>query len=334
VCFRVGSVSGALAKKVRRWVRSIPREDLEYFALNMPKESWRELADIIHLHPNDFQCSWFLNVMFGGEPPRDSVLPIAMSATSENLVDVLKGRIQATTNTNISLESLSVQSGLTSSSKKRKQSIEESTANTQKKIKDTEQETEKTITNVSTKSENFDQTQPQQSHISEIRNVIPYSYLRLHVKPIPTEAKVLIATYVPLDTLIWYHEELAQDAPTVNDIITQRLQRGEIVTFGYGKLMERLLYFKRINAPFYHLLVPQAEKRLRSISLELEPPVVVLGDASYSMDVAIRTATIISSGNLFLPPSCFFSLTHSFTHSFSLVFSSLVSSHSFFCLQC
>ena len=32
-----------------------------------------------------------------------------------------------------------------------------------------------------------------------------------------------------------------------------------------------------------------------TISLPLEPPVVVLGDASYSMDVAIRTATIIAS---------------------------------------
>ena len=29
---------------------------------------------------------------------------------------------------------------------------------------------------------------------------IPYSYLRLHVKPIPDEAKAIIAKYAPLDT--------------------------------------------------------------------------------------------------------------------------------------
>jgi len=41
--------------------------------------------------------------------------------------------------------------------------------------------------------------------------------------------------------------------------------------------------------------MPIAEKRLKQISLQLESPVVVIGDASYSMDVAIRTATVISS---------------------------------------
>jgi len=55
------------------------------------------------------------------------------------------------------------------------------------------------------------------------------------------------------------------------------------------------LYFKRKGAPFYSCLVPIAQKRLMSIELLLSPPVVVFGDASYSMDVAIRTATIISS---------------------------------------
>jgi len=42
-------------------------------------------------------------------------------------------------------------------------------------------------------------------------------------------------------------------------------------------------------------LIPIAEKRLSTIELLLERPVAVLGDGSYSMDVAIRTATIISS---------------------------------------
>jgi len=105
--------------------------------------------------------------------------------------------------------------------------------------------------------------------------------------------KALVASYTPLDTLIWYHEELA--TPAVTDAIAQRLQKGETPQFSYGKLMERLMYFERIGAPFYSTLVPVAEKRLSGIELLLEPPVAVLGDASYSMDVAIRTATIIAS---------------------------------------
>jgi len=32
-------LSGALAKRIKRWVRTIPAQDLEYFALHMPKVS-------------------------------------------------------------------------------------------------------------------------------------------------------------------------------------------------------------------------------------------------------------------------------------------------------
>ncbi len=46
---------------------------------------------------------------------------------------------------------------------------------------------------------------------------------------------------------------------------------------------------------FYRFLIPIAERRLKAIKLPLEPPVVVWGDASYSMDVSIRTSTIIAS---------------------------------------
>ena len=59
--------------------------------------------------------------------------------------------------------------------------------------------------------------------------------------------------------------------------------------------MERILYMKQNGKSFYEHLLPIAERRLKSIKLPLEPPVVVFGDASYSMDVAIRVSTIIAS---------------------------------------
>jgi hypothetical protein len=359
----IGSVSGALSKKIRRWIRNISREDLEYFALNMPKEPWRELADIVHLSPTDFQCPWFLSVMFGGEPPRDSLLSLAANVTAETLVDVINGRTQVAYDTPSSSSS-STHSTIISQTaslklKKRKPNKEDKTAAQKEEgkiAKEAEKEKEKEETETKRRKTEVEETEKEtrkesektevketedvekmrevekdgfredavsdvshlrlQNHPNTVPNVspteqnvttarewrhpevhcaIPYSYLRVQMKSIPSEAKILIASYASLDTLIWYHEELVQDAPAVNDIIAQRLQHGEMVTFSYGKLMERLLYFKGINAPFYHLLIPQAEKRLRSIFLELEPPVVVLGDASYSMDVAIRTATIIAS---------------------------------------
>ena len=81
----------------------------------------------------------------------------------------------------------------------------------------------------------------------------------------------------------------------IDTIIDRRLEEGEEPKFSYGKFMERLLYFKMNGVGFYEKLIPIAEKRLKEINLPLEAPVVVLGDASYSMDVAIRTSTIIAS---------------------------------------
>eukprot|EP00027_Filamoeba_sp_ATCC50430_P010702 CAMPEP_0168550998 /NCGR_PEP_ID=MMETSP0413-20121227/5936_1 /TAXON_ID=136452 /ORGANISM="Filamoeba nolandi, Strain NC-AS-23-1" /LENGTH=724 /DNA_ID=CAMNT_0008581491 /DNA_START=70 /DNA_END=2241 /DNA_ORIENTATION=- len=212
----LGSVSGALCRHVKKWVQSIEADKLEFYALNMPKAPWCELADVVHLGPNDFQVPWFLEYVFGKDAPESSVINICKELSSENIVSTLS------------------------------------------------------------------------------KSKIPYSYLRLQVKPIPEEAKPLIANFIPLDTLIWYYEELA--CSEVDAILEKRLSSGqEKPTFGYGKLMERLLYFKSVSAPFFKHLIPIAEERLSQIDLNLEPPVVVIGDASYSMDVAIRVSTVIAS---------------------------------------
>eukprot|EP01115_Flamella_aegyptia_P006852 TRINITY_DN28445_c0_g1_i1.p1 TRINITY_DN28445_c0_g1~~TRINITY_DN28445_c0_g1_i1.p1 ORF type:complete len:538 (+),score=208.64 TRINITY_DN28445_c0_g1_i1:209-1822(+) len=210
----IGSLSGALAKQIRKWISKIPADKLEFYALSMPKEPWKELADMIHLKPDDFQLKWFLPYIFGQEAPAESLIHVAADLSTETVTEVIK------------------------------------------------------------------------------KFPIPYSYLRLTVKPIPDSAKAVIANYAPLDTVIWYHEELA--TTEVDNIINKRLET-EMVNFGYGKLMERLLYFKSIQAPFFQKLMPIAEKRLQTIDLALESPVVVIGDGSYSMDVAIRTATVIAS---------------------------------------
>ena len=122
---------------------------------------------------------------------------------------------------------------------------------------------------------------------------IPFSFLRKNVEELTIPMRERVAEYESLDTLIWWHHELA--CPGLDDRIRARLEKGEQPKFSYGKFMERLLYFKEMCSPFFAQLIPIAEKRLTEISLPLEPPVMVIGDASFSMDVAIRTSTIIAS---------------------------------------
>lgn len=38
------SVSGALCRKIRKWVGGFDKEQLQFFALHLPKEPWKELA--------------------------------------------------------------------------------------------------------------------------------------------------------------------------------------------------------------------------------------------------------------------------------------------------
>ena len=78
---------------------------------------------------------------------------------------------------------------------------------------------------------------------------------------------------------------------------------GEALGLGYGKLVERLLKFDQpqgwgpaVERPaFYGELVDAAQLKLTGTSVPLEQPVLVLGDASASMQVCIETSTIVAS---------------------------------------
>jgi hypothetical protein len=214
-CKLPASLTGALARRVRRWVRSFSAEKLEFYAMTFPLAPWRELADLVHLAPSDFQLPWFLGVAFGAAPPEGSMMAACQGVAPADLPALLA------------------------------------------------------------------------------RLPVPYSYLRLRHQPLSEEARDAVAAYEPLGTLLWYYEELR--GPAADRRIAERLAAGEDPDIGYGKLMERLLTLQDLKVGFLQRLLPVAERRLRALRPALEPPVVVLGDASSSMTVSIRVATIIGS---------------------------------------
>eukprot|EP00005_Dracoamoeba_jomungandri_P006866 CAMPEP_0174266390 /NCGR_PEP_ID=MMETSP0439-20130205/30014_1 /TAXON_ID=0 /ORGANISM="Stereomyxa ramosa, Strain Chinc5" /LENGTH=505 /DNA_ID=CAMNT_0015353317 /DNA_START=29 /DNA_END=1546 /DNA_ORIENTATION=+ len=125
---------------------------------------------------------------------------------------------------------------------------------------------------------------------------MPYSFIRRQFDSPSTLANTLkncIARYESINTLIWYYEDL--HTPKLDKLIMERLGGGETLDFSYGKLMERLLCFKERGSTIFKELKPIAEDALSKLSLPLQPPIVVIGDASGSMQVAIKTAIIIAS---------------------------------------
>ncbi|KAK5577852.1 hypothetical protein RB653_002800 [Dictyostelium firmibasis] len=65
------SLSGNVINIFKHFFKQVPRSTLEYFAYGQPKETWREIADLLHLGPKDLcdEIPWFLSVMFGGSAP-------------------------------------------------------------------------------------------------------------------------------------------------------------------------------------------------------------------------------------------------------------------------
>jgi len=139
---------------------------------------------------------------------------------------------------------------------------------------------------------------------------VDYTVVRKFKEKLTSNAKERVATYSPIDTVLWYYEELACDE--VDKVLECRLSTNEIPTLSYGKLMERILHFANITSnnyswgnrsnevekeqkSFNQYLITEADNQLKNIKFNLEPPVSVIGDMSGSMGVAIKTSNIIAS---------------------------------------
>jgi len=93
-----GSATRSLMKRVRKWVGTIEKERLEFFLLNFGLEPWRQLADLAHLKPEDFQLDYFLHTCFGKPAPEGSlVYELKHQGDPERLVKVLATHPQLAT---------------------------------------------------------------------------------------------------------------------------------------------------------------------------------------------------------------------------------------------
>lgn len=121
---------------------------------------------------------------------------------------------------------------------------------------------------------------------------LPIGYLVKNHKDLLTD-KVCeeITKYASLKELIVQYHEIS--SPIVNMIIINKLVDDNTIDLPYGELIKRLL---EIDHPEIKALLMQiANQKLDEYQLTIKPPVVVLGDASGSMEVAIRTSSIIAS---------------------------------------
>ncbi|CAJ1948277.1 unnamed protein product [Cylindrotheca closterium] len=142
-----------------------------------------------------------------------------------------------------------------------------------------------------------------------------YAFLRNQNRLVRSREVVeLLAAHIPVETAIWYFEELYSVSPLqVSTILTRRLGQNDLLSqirhneskvFTFGKLLERLLTFQKLGqTKLATLLLGVAAMKLGLLKekyggagdCHTKKAVAVFGDASSSMQTAIEAAAIIAS---------------------------------------
>ena len=228
------ALSGACAKRIRRWLRAIPAEKLESFIVtDQPKATWARLADLVHPAPGDCALASFLPWVFADSDAKLHELAAACPVVARHVAVT-----EALQSENAARAALAA--GL----------------------------------------------------------VIDFSLLRRRL-PAMTLTGGALATMisgqgVSVKQLIWFYGD-GLEGPAVRAAIVARLAAGEPHGLTFGKLVERMLLLKKEAASaargqvcehremMLAALACAAEAQLATLQLELPGPVLVLGDASYSM---------------------------------------------------
>lgn len=202
----------------KNWINNIDKNRLEYSALLYPVKHWKFLIDLFHLKPNDFQLEWFTTYIFTNEYPKESIIDVCNSLTSENIKEML------------------------------------------------------------------------------CVYKLPYDFLRLKYKDLLDEHVMsTILDYTQLNNIIRHWSNFNTQKNTLS--VINRINNGEIINIPYGELMKRIQMLTEGNESplLVEKLIDDAENKLIKYKIDIEQPVVVLGDASASMDIAVKTSSIITS---------------------------------------
>lgn len=144
-----------------------------------------------------------------------------------------------------------------------------------------------------------------------------YDFLRSVKVPLTDQAKSAIATYTNPNTLLWWLDQFINCPSAIESIV--KVANFELP---YGVLIDKLFltrsklitkasrqvnkYTYAVETTFepdktlpiyklYEKLLNLAEEKLHNYKLNLEAPVAIFGDGSSSMDIAIKTSSIIMS---------------------------------------
>ncbi|KAJ3070831.1 hypothetical protein HDU98_006172 [Podochytrium sp. JEL0797] len=84
-----GNLTSSFSKRIAKWVSTISEDVLTFQAINFPPDNWKQVADLCHLKPVDFQVAWFLPLCFGAPAPEGTLVHVMTSVTTETLASTI-----------------------------------------------------------------------------------------------------------------------------------------------------------------------------------------------------------------------------------------------------
>jgi len=288
-----GSMSGALSTGLRRVVGRIPATKLEFFALQLGLQGWRELADVLHISPDKVTMPGFMARVFGGDSAsQDERLHLLNTITRDTAAErVLK---------------------LAPSYEFLRTKIPDMDDATKLAVAKTapidtclwwldELATEEVCDVVAERLDGGEQPTLSLGSIMQLLLSMYQSTIPLPVQSLlqmgfgRSASNTAAARYGNLDHAVeWllsgaaarYHDEdtAAAAAAAANT---------NTATAGAGMAIDAVV--NPVCAALFERLLPLADAELAKVSLPLASPTVVVGDSSASMDVAIRTSVIIAA---------------------------------------
>eukprot|EP01083_Nonionella_stella_P145328 455153_1 len=315
----------------QKWIENIPSNRLEFFLLNFPTANWKSICDLVHPSPKKhFQCKYFQNAVFCNKNddavidenneklPKKSLVYQAKRANKSNIVELLqKYPYLSECYSYLRKKLLTIEDAGGNANNPRAQ---DSMENVEMKVRCIENlgftrhealvALSRHHLNIEAAAEwLFDGNNKDSCANVDETTYYRYDYKKKMDEAIPPEAKHILAENAPLEDVLWWYDELhsVEVEMEVMQRLKDSLERKENIfnddsqRSNYGKLMERLLLFREQKYKFVPFLTNHAQLRLENIKfddLNSEDSFIrcaVLGDASGSMEVAIKSSCIIAS---------------------------------------
>ena len=242
-------------------------ERLEFFLLNFGTENWKEICDLVHPSPSKhFQCDYFQRAIFEGTDdsklPENCLVRRAKMATKDNIVDLLQQYPYLSKCYSFLRKRLfSAISGQEANGGANAVNAQQNS--TEQKVQSimslgfSRHEALVALTRNYLNIEGSAEWLFDANNKASCEGVDKSSYYRHDIEAqrdaaIPAEAKHIFSENAPLETVLWWYEELhsAEVEMEVVDRLQTALEKNEEI-FGeesarsnYGKLMERILSFR------------------------------------------------------------------------------------------